>query len=145
MKVKNSLHNAGTMNATNVHVGDRTTIRITKGSRRTAHYPAGCIGSDLPKRNYVKYLVERYHRYREADASFGRTGRLHYATLFKNIEAKFKAPTYFVPASRFEELVDYLHSRIDTTILGRRNHARGIRNFESFDEYKMQHLAPPAS
>jgi hypothetical protein len=63
--------------------------------------------------------------------------------LFKNIETKFKAPTYFIPESRFEELVDYLHSRIDNTILGRRNNSRSVRNFESFDEYQMQHMATP--
>ena len=143
MKAKNALHNVGTINAGSVHVGDRTVIRVAKGGRRAVPFPAGCIGSDLPRRNYVKYLVERYHHYRESDVSFGRTARFHYATLFKNIEAKFKAPTYFIPVNRFEELVDYLHSRIDSTILGRRNNARGIRNFESFDEYKMQHMAPP--
>ena len=142
MKAKNALENAGTINAGTVHVGDNTTVRLTKGGRRQATaYPDGCIGADLSKRNYVKYLVERYNRYREADASFGRTARFHYAVLFKNIESRFKAPTYFIPANRFEELVDYLHARIDNTILGRRNNSRGIRNYESFDEYKMQHMA----
>ena len=143
MKAKNAIHNAGTINAARVHVGDRTTIRVVKGGRRAVPYPDGSIGADLPKRNYVKYLVERYHRYREADVSFGQRARFHYALLFKNIEAKFKAPTYFIPENRFEELVDYLHSRIDNTILGRLNNSRGIGNFESFDEYKMQHMSPP--
>jgi len=113
---------------------------VAKGGRRTVPYPDGSVGTNLPKRNYVKYLVERYHHYREADTGFGRKGRLHYAVLFKKIEAKFKAPTYFIPESRFEELVDYLHGRIDNTILGRRNNSRGIANFESFDEYKMRHM-----
>ena|SRR6185437_436620 len=143
MKAKNAIHNTGTIRAGTVHVGDRTTIRISKNNRRAMPYPAGSIGADLARRNYVKYLVERYHRYREADASFGRKGQFHYALLFKNIEAKFKAPTYFIPEARFEELVDYLHSRIDKTILGRRNHSRGIRNFESFDEYKLQQMGSP--
>jgi hypothetical protein len=141
MKAKNALSNTGTIDAGAVHVGDRITIRVAKGGRRAAPYPKGCIGADLAKRNYVKYLVERYHHFREADASFGRSRRLQYAVLFKNIETKFKAPTYFIPESRFEELVDYLQGRIDRTILGRRNFSRGIRNFESFDEYKMQHMS----
>jgi hypothetical protein len=140
MKAKNAIHNSGTINAESLHVGD--TIRIVKGSRRAAPYPDGCIGADLPKRNYIKYLVERYHNYREADTDFGRKTRLRYAVIFKNIETKFKAPTYFIPENRFAELVDYLYSRIDNTILGRRNNARGIRNFESFDEYKMNYMSP---
>lgn len=144
MKAKNALENSGTIHAGTLHVGD-VTVQVAKGSRKAAAYPDGCIGADLPKRNYVKYLVERYNRYREADASFGRKQRLHYAVLFKNIESKFKAPTYFIPEERFGELVDYLHSRIDNTILGRRNNSRGIRNYESFDEYQMQHMTPTSA
>lgn len=116
-----------------------------KIGKRAAYYPAGCIGANLAKRNYVKYLVERYHQYREADERFGRTARFHFAVIFKNIEAEFKAPTYFIPEGRFEELADYLQGRIDNTILGRVNAKRGIPNYESFDEYVMQHMGVAAT
>ena len=146
MKTKNSMAvSGGDLTGANIHVGDRVNVRVVKTSKRPTSYPEGCIGADLPKRNYVKYLVERYHQYREADARFGRTDRFHYAVLFKNIEARFKAPTYFIPAPRFEELVDYLLDRIDNTILGRVNSKRGIPNYESFDEYVMQHMGSPAA
>jgi hypothetical protein len=142
MKAKNSLANLGGIPAGgNIHGGDQTTIRVVKGGRRAAFYPAGCIGANPAKRNYVKYLVERYHEYREADVQSGRTDRFHYSVIFKNIETRFKAPTYFIPESRFEELVDYLHGRIDNTVLGRMNAKRGVRNYESFDEYVMEHMA----
>ena len=144
MKAKNAANHSSTISPARVHVGGRTTTRVSKASSQTGPYPDGCIGSDLLKRNYIKYLVERYHRYREADVTFGRTARFRYATLFKNIEAKFKAPTYHIPLSRFDELVDYLHARIDRTLLGRRYNARGAHNFESFDEYKMQ-MPPPGA
>jgi hypothetical protein len=141
MSAKNALNvSGGSLTAANVHVGDRVTVRMSRGSKRPTTYPDGCIGANLAKRNYVKYLVERYNRYREADASFGRHARFHYSVLFKNIESHFKAPTYFIDESRFGELVDYLHDRIDNTILGRVNHKRGIRNYESFDEYMMEHM-----
>jgi hypothetical protein len=141
MKAKNSLTNLGSIKASGtIHVGDQTTIRVVKGGKRPAYYPPGCIGADLAKRNYVKYLVERYHEYREADVRFGRTDRFHYSVIFKNIEAAFKAPTYFISVEKFEKLVDYLHGRIDNTILGRVNSKRGIPNYESFDEYVMQHM-----
>jgi len=143
MKAKNAFTNLGNITAGNVHVGDNN-IRVVKNGKRPAEYPAGCIGANLAKRNYVKYLVERYHHYREADARFGRTGRFHYSVLFKNIEAKFKTPTYFIPEGRFDELVDYLHYKIDNTILGRGNGKRGIPNYESFDEYVMEHMRSSA-
>ena len=141
MSAKNALNvSGGSVTAGNIHVGDRVTVRLGRSSKRPTTYPDGCIGANLAKRNYVKYLVERYNRYREADGSFGRRTRFHYAVLFKNIESHFKAPTYFIDESRFGELVDYLHDRIDNTILGRVNHKRGIRNYESFDEYVMEHM-----
>lgn len=120
---------------------ENVTLKIAGRAKRTAYYPPGCIGADLSKRNYVKYLIERYHRYRQADASFGRNARFSYAVIFKNVEAKFHAPLYFVPVSRFEELADYLHERIDQTILGRRNAVRGTRNFQTFDEYQLEQMA----
>jgi hypothetical protein len=102
-------------------------------------YPFGSIGADLLRRNYVRYLTERYFRYREADASFGSKAvrRFSYAVLFKNIETHFKAPTYFIPVVRFDELVDFLQRKIEATILGKRNRARGQRNYETFDEFQL--------
>jgi hypothetical protein len=141
MKMKNALNvSGGNLAGAAIHVGDRVNVRVSKGSKRPASYPEGCIGANLAKRNYVKYLVERYNHFREADARFGRTAPFHYSVLFKNIETTFKAPTYFIPESRFEELVDYLHHRVDNTILGRVNNKRGIPNYESFDEYVMEHM-----
>jgi hypothetical protein len=141
MKTKNALNlSGGNLAGAAIHVGDRVNVRVSKGSKRPASYPEGCIGANLAKRNYVKYLVERYNHFREADARFGRTAHFHYSVLFKNIETTFKAPTYFIPESRFEELVDYLHHRVDNTILGRVNNKRGIPNYESFDEYVMEHM-----
>ncbi len=121
-----------------VNTGAVTVNQIHRGRRsvRPTEYPAGSIGSDLSQRNYIRYLVERYHRFREADLSFGRDPvRFSYAVIFKNIERKFKAPTYFVPSSRFDELVKHLQHKIDGTILGKRNHGRGIRNYDPLDEF----------
>jgi hypothetical protein len=113
---------------------------LHKSRQRAKEYPAGSIGAHLAQRNYVKYLVERYHRYREAEGNSGRIPRFHYAAVFKNIETKFKAPTYFIPQGRFTELVKYLQRRIDETILGKANGKRGIRNYEPFDEYVTKHM-----
>src|SRR6266516_7350529 len=143
MKTKNALNvSGGNFPGAEIHVGDRVNVRVSKSTKRAASYPEGCIGANLAKRNYVKYLVERYNHYREADSRFGRTTRFHYSVLFKNIEAKFKAPTYFIPEALFGELVDFLHHKIDNTILGRLNGKRGIPNYESYDEHVMRHMEP---
>ena len=59
----------------------------------------------------------------------------------ESIEAHFKAPTYFIPVSRFDDLVDFLHAKIGNTILGKRNNARGHRNYETFDEFQLEQSA----
>lgn len=124
-------------------------VKIHFGTKRKAkmEYPNGSIGADLLRRNYIRYLTERYFRYREADASFGPKAvrRFSYAVLFKNIESRFKAPTYFIPISRFDELVDFLQERIDATILGKRNRAQGHRNYETFDEFQLAQTAQEPS
>lgn len=127
-----------------VHTGPTTINQIHRGRRssRSTEYPLGSIGRDLVRRNYIRYLVERYHRFRQADSGFGSgPARFSYAVIFKNIEREFKAPTYFVPEVRFNELVKYLQQRIDRTILGKRNRARGIRNYASPEEFAVEQEA----
>ena len=104
-------------------------------------YPKSCIGADLIRRNYIRYLVERYNRFKEGELPPGQTTRSTYAVIYKNIETKFKTPTYFVPISRFEELTDYLKSRIDRTILGKRKGSRGSASYSSFDEFQFEQMA----
>src|ERR1017187_9825546 len=141
MKMKNALADSGgNLAGAETHVSHNVSVRVSRGGRLPAPFPEGCLGANLAKRNYVKYLVERYNRQREADARFGPANRFQYSMLFKAIESKFKSPTYFIPEGRFGELVDFLHQRIDNTILGRANTKRGIPNYESFDEYVMPQI-----
>jgi hypothetical protein len=137
MKAKNLV--TGTGHGATVIQGDSVNVRLGGKRRPKMEYPHGSIGADLSRRNYIRYLTERYHRYREADASFGPKAarKFSYAVLFKNIESHFKSPTYFIPAARFDELVDYLQRKVDGTILGKRNRARGHRNYDSFDEFEL--------
>lgn len=123
-----------------MQAGGNVTVKFAGKQKPKMEYPAGSIGADLTLRNYIRYLAERYFRFREADASFGPKAvrRFSYAVLFKNIESRFKAPTYFIPTARFDELVDFLQQRIEATILGKRNRAKGHRNYETFDEFQLE-------
>lgn len=118
------------------------TVTIKTGGRKPPRlgHPEGSIGADLPRRNYVKYLVDRYHRFKAAQKSFGVKEQFNYAVIYRNIESAFKAPTFFVPVERFEDLVEFLTARIDRTILGRRNKARNIPNYVLFEEYQARHM-----
>ena len=142
-KTHNVVHSTGP--GAFVMQGDKLTVHFTEKRKPKMEYPAGSIGADLLQRNYIRYMTERYFRYREADASFGPKAvrRFSYAVLFQNIEAHFKAPTYFIPAARFDELVDFLQKKIEATILGKRNRARGHRNYETFDEFQLTQAGEP--
>lgn len=123
-----------------------TNVVVVKPSNNQGktEYPPGCIGADLMRRNYIRHLVDRYHRFKDADKSFGKASRFSYAVIYKNIESKFKAPAYFIPVERFDELASYLHGRINQTMLGKRNHARGQANYSTFDEYQFEQMTPKA-
>lgn len=127
-------------NPTVINSSGVVNLRSAGRARRAQAYPASAIGSDLLRRNYIRYLVQRYNQFKQADTSFGKApARFSYAVIFKSIETKFKAPTYFIHVNAFDQLVDYLQSRIDGTILGKRNHSKGHRSYETFDEYQLAH------
>jgi hypothetical protein len=137
-RTKNVVHSTGPGAFVIQGAGD-VKVHFQEKRKPKMEYPTGSIGADLLRRNYIRYLTERYFRYREADAGFGPKAvrRFSYAVLFKNIETHFKAPTYFIPIARFDELVDFLQRKIEVTILGKRNRARGHRNYETFDEFQL--------
>jgi hypothetical protein len=122
------------------------TVRLATKRLPRPKYPNGCVGADLPKRNYISYLVNRYYEFRRADTSFGANARLQsfsYAVLHKNIEREFKAKTFYVPVHRFAELVSYLQGCVDRTIQGKTNRARGTPNYENYEDYvNSQQFAP---
>jgi len=114
------------------------TVRLNAKRLPRPNYPAGCIGADLPKKNYIGYLISRYQEFKKADSSFGADDRLKnfsYAVLYKNIEREFKAKTFYIPVHRFPELVSYLQGCIDRTRLGKTNTSRNGPNYEQYDEY----------
>jgi len=105
------------------------------------HYPDSSIGADTIKKGYIDYLYGKYLEFRKADKSFGANSharKFFPGELHTTINKKFKAKTFFIHESRFEELIDYMHGRINATILGKRNLSRGSRNYSSFEEYKLE-------
>lgn len=110
-----------------------------KKPSKVAH-PLGSIGSNIDMNNYIKYLIDKYFKYREADSSYGRYEKFNYGEIHKTIQSKFKAKTYFIKQEKFQDLCEYIYWRIDRTIQGKRNKANGIKNYESFEDYKREYL-----
>ena len=113
-------------------------VQISGKRAPRMNYPAGSVGASLQMKNYLDYLIKRYYECRNADtsfAAFGHSQRFHHAEIHTSIQSKFKAKTFFVPESQFEQECAYIKSRIDRTILGKRNKSQGIRNYGSFEDY----------
>ena len=118
--------------ANTVNMGPKRPLRI--------QYSADSIGADTIKKGYVDYLIKRYFEYRKADASYGRSHPFNYPEIHRTIQSKFKAKTFFIHVSRFEELCDYIKNRVNRTIQGGRNRSHGIPNYDSFEEYEEEQL-----
>jgi len=115
---------------------------VTFGHKRSPRmqYPVDSIGADTIKKGYIDYLIKRYFDYRQADASYGSFRPFSHAEIHTTIQRKFKAKTFFIHVSRFKELCDYIKSRVDQTIQGKRNHSRGVPNYDSFESYAAEQL-----
>lgn len=94
--------------------------------------PIGSIGSDLNKRNYVKYLIDRYNEFKKADKHLD---NFKYAIIYKAIQKNFKAKWDMVPLEKFDELVNYLQNRIDKTIVGKANKSKNQKSYSTHHEF----------
>lgn len=138
-----SRRDAATTNVVNIGgdargsiVAGQVTIQGDAKLPSRMNHPAGSIGADLHKGNYVRYLVGRYNEFREiGQKSYGQKGRFHHSIIHTTIKKKFKTGTYFIAVERFDELVSFLHGKIDKTIQAKRNRAGGSRAYRSFREY----------
>jgi len=107
-------------------------IRTTQKSVKI-NPPTGSIGSDLPHRNYVKHLIDRYHEFKRIEV--GKEG-MNYAMFYQQIKKRFGANWDMIPLQLFGNLVMYIQSRVDKTRHGRIRKAHGKKNYSEFDEYR---------
>lgn len=99
------------------------------------NYPGGSLGADLLRKGYVDYLIAKYYEHRKADASFGKVRPFSHAELHTTIQRTFGCRTFFIPVARFVEVVEFLQGRIDNTILGKKNRARNVPNYHSYEAH----------
>jgi len=112
--------------------GTNITIKTSRRKAASIVLPLGVIGSDVKRRPYVKYLIDRYAEF--AKVQPGR--EFKYPVFYSAIKAEFKMDWKWIPTSRFEELCQYLQGRIDRTRLGRINRSKGHRNFVDFSNFE---------
>jgi len=92
---------------------------------------SGTIATDRDKYNYIKHLIKRYNEFSKVNKS----DTFKYVLIYKAIEREFKWEWKDAPIEKFDDLVIYLHKRIDYTMLGRIRKKRGQKNYSSFAEF----------
>ncbi len=97
---------------------------------------ADSLATDPIKFRYCKYLVGRYHEFKEWGVG---KEQMQYAVIYAGIKREFGATLSDVPLHRFDELTDYLKRRILKTKTGRINNARGQALFDDFAEFFRRH------
>ncbi|MGQ0543452.1 MAG: HNH endonuclease [Blastocatellia bacterium] len=94
--------------------------------------PDGSIASDLDKRNYLKYLIDRYNKFKRADRNIG---EFKYGVIYGAIKTEFKCKWDLIPIHLFPRAVEYMQKRIDNTILGKVQRKQGKGRYRSYDEF----------
>ena len=110
------------------------TLNITsqRNSSVKVQPPQGTIASERDKRNYIKYLIDRYNQFKKSDRSIG---DFKYAIIYRAIQREFKCKWDFVPIERFEALASYIQKRIDATIVGKAKKKQDLKTYSSFEEF----------
>ena len=91
---------------------------------------AGGAGSEQAA--YVNYLVGRLTEFRKAGAGFGQKFTSQISPQITRRIAESQLKCRLNDAGRFDEVRAYLQAKIDGTILGKRNSAKGAPNYHAF-------------
>lgn len=93
---------------------------------------SGTIAADFQRRNYTKYLIDRYHEFKQAEVG---KGNVKYAVLYKSVERQFGAKWDNLSVDKFEALTGFLQDKIDGTRLGRTKKAQGQARYSTFQDH----------
>ncbi len=105
-----------------------------KGSTsRVVRLPtSGSIACSLTHRNYIKYLIDRYHSFKVAEVG---KGGMKYAVFYGSIKREFGAKWDSIPLGKFSELSEYIQERIDKTVLGKNRKSQGLKSYSNYEKY----------
>ena len=120
-----------TGDVTNSTVANKIEIK-TQNKTVKINPPSGTIASSADHRNYVKYLIDRYHEFKKAEVG---KDKMNYGLFYGAIKREFGAKWDMIRLDKFDELSVYLQQRIDKTRLGRNQKAKGHKRYSTFEEY----------
>lgn len=141
-EVKNKIDNTNNENVLNFSgtnnegiVANVVNLKTLK-KNVTISAPQGTVSSSINHKNYVKYLIDRYHEFKAADVG---KGNVKYPIFYNAIKREFGAKWDMISLSKFPELCSFIQNRIDKTILGKNQKSKNIKRYSSHEEYLAKH------
>ncbi|MBL4747883.1 MAG: hypothetical protein JKY17_03635 [Magnetovibrio sp.] len=113
-------------------IADNVSINISSLKKHRVPFPTATIARDGRARNYTKYLIDRYLKFKEGEVG---KKRMKYEIIYSSIKREFGAKWDHVPTSRFLELVSFLQRRIDRTIIGKKHKSKNRARYRTYEEY----------
>lgn len=112
-------------------IANKVEIKTTKNVVKI-NPPLDTIASSANHRNYIKYLIDRYHEFKKAEVG---SKEMKYGIFYHSIKKEFGSKWDLLPLNKFDPLVEYIQRRINNTILGRNKKKNNIRIFSTFEEF----------
>lgn len=108
-------------------------IKNTKSKSPSIQPPPSSIGAAQAKAAYCQHLIDRYQEYQKAD----KTGKsdFKYMAIHQALKRKFGTSWKLLGEERFDDVVAFLHQRIDAMILGKLNRGKGRPNYSAFENW----------
>ena len=105
-----------------------------RGKRSVPSVPtSGTIGCDPAKRSYVNHLYDKLIDFKSKIPKYNAIKAA--SIVSRNVRKLFGSTWTNVPLSRYDGIIAYLQAEIDKTPIGRKNCARGKKNYSSYDEF----------
>ena len=110
------------------------TVKIMGNRTRVIQTPhPESLSADLDRRNYIKYLIDRYNKFQFADKD--KSGKGKYVIIYNAIKNQFGMKWDAVPLIYFDNLVTFLQRRILNSKIGRIRNAQGYRCFSCYEDW----------
>jgi len=100
--------------------------------------PDDAIGSDLLRRNYTKYLIDRYNRFASSQPD---RERFAFPAVYSLVESRYGVKKWeLIPMRHFEELCSLLRAKIDKTWLASVNRSKRRKSYSTLEEYRVKYF-----
>jgi hypothetical protein len=110
-------------------------VKKSKPAKPKIELPDGALGKELSKKNYVDYLKKRYGDWKQIELD-KKGEKFNWAAFTISLSKRYKASGInYIDVRYFDDLVMYLKSRIDGTIMGKVNKSKGIKNYSIFEGF----------